>query len=103
MRWKGWSRRARSLGWFLGFSKRSRPYDVVQFRFGCLGVIILSEAFHLQVFCYGEERVEFFLGNIDLAVVHEVEYRLQVSELHALEVEEWVLVRVLPEDGPEEG
>ena len=35
-------------------------------------------------------------------MVHEVEYNLQVSELHPLEVEERVLVRVLLENGSEE-
>ena len=65
--------------------------------------VVLSEPFYLEVFCHCKEGVELFLCNIDLPVVHEVEYRLQVSELHALEVEEWVLVGVLPENGPEEG
>ena len=36
-------------------------------------------------------------------MVHKVEDCLQVSELHPIEVEEGVLVWVLPEDGPEEG
>jgi len=42
------------------------------------------------------------LSNIDLPVIHEVEYGLQVSELYPLEVEKRVLVRVLLENGSEE-
>jgi len=57
----------------------------------------------LQVFCNSEEGVELLLRNIDLPVVHEVEDSLQVCELHTLEIEERVLVWVLPEDGSEEG
>ena len=36
-------------------------------------------------------------------MIHEVEHRLQVIELHPLEVEERVLVRVPPQDISEEG
>ena len=64
---------------------------------------VLCEPFYLQVLCYGQKGIELLLGNVNLSVVHEVEDRLQVSELHPLEVEERVLVGVLPEDGPEEG
>merc|ERR1719341_2005021 len=36
-------------------------------------------------------------------MVHEVEHGLQVSELHTLQVQERMLVRILPENGSEEG
>jgi len=42
------------------------------------------------------------LSNVNLSMVHEAEDRLQVIELHPLEVEEGVLVRVLLQDGFEE-
>jgi hypothetical protein len=39
---------------------------------------VLSEAFDLQVFCHGQERVQIFLRNVHLAVVHELEDRLKI-------------------------
>ena len=56
----------------------------------------------MQLFSHCKERVELLLSNINLSVIHEVEDRLQVTELHPLEVEERVLVRVLLQDRPEE-
>ena len=64
--------------------------------------LVLSQAFHTQLFCNCQERVEFFLGNIYLSMVHEVKDSLHVSELHPLEVEQRVLVWVLLQDSPEE-
>ena len=64
--------------------------------------LILSEAFGLQVLCNRLEGVQLFLSNIDLSVIHEDEDRLQVTELHPLEVEERVLVRVLLQHSVEE-
>ena len=56
----------------------------------------------MQLFSRCEERVELLLSNIDLSVIHEDEDRLQVTELHPLEVEERVLVRVLLQHSVEE-
>ena len=56
----------------------------------------------MQFFCYREKGIQLLLSNIDLPMIHEVEDCLQVNELHPLEVEERVLVRVLLENGSEE-
>ena len=49
----------------------------------------------MQFFSRCEEKVELLPGNIDHSVIHEDEDRLQVTEIHPLEVEERVLVKVL--------
>ena len=63
---------------------------------------MLSQAFHSQVLCHGQERVQLLLSNINLSVVHEVEDRLEISVLDTLQVEERVLVRVAAQHIPEE-
>ena len=56
----------------------------------------MSESLHLEFFCHRQERVELLLGNIDFSVVHEIEHGLKLTEPNTLEVEERVLVRILP-------
>ena len=63
---------------------------------------MLSQAFHSQVLCHGQERVQLLLSNINFSVVHEVEDRLEISELDALQIEEGVLVGVSAQHIPEE-
>ena len=59
--------------------------------------LTLSQALHLEIFGDCQERIEVFLSNVDLAMVHEVEHAQQVAVLHPLEVEQGVVVGVPPQ------
>ena len=63
---------------------------------------ILSQPLHFELLGHLEEVVEVLLGYIDLAVVHEGDDSLEVGVGDALEIEEWVCVRILLEDCSEE-
>ena len=63
----------------------------------------LSEALYLQLLCHWEKVVEIFLRDICFSVVHEVQHRLNVPEADALQVEQRMLVGVLPQHASEEG
>ena len=65
--------------------------------------IVLSQAFHLEIFSDCEERVKLFLGDIHFAVIHEVEHADQVCILDTLEEEQGMLVAIPSQDSPEEG
>ena len=64
---------------------------------------VLGEPLHPEILGHGQEVVEVVLGDVDLALVHEGEDRLEVGVADALHVEEGVLVGVPPEHGAEEG
>ena len=65
--------------------------------------IVLCQSFDFQLLGHGKEVVEVLLSHVDLPVVHKVEDGLEVIVLDALQVEEWMLVRILLEHRPEEG
>ena len=63
----------------------------------------MRQTLHLQLLSHGEERVELFLGNVDLTMVHEVQDSHQLLVLDTLQVEKGMLVLVSPENRFEEG
>ena len=70
---------------------------------GCLRpgssvLAVLSETLDLEVLRDGEEGIELLLGNVNLALVHELEHGDQVVIEDALEVQKRRLVRVPPQD-----
>ena len=70
---------------------------------GCLGsgssvLPVLSEALDLEILRDSEEGIELLLGNVNLALVHELEHGDQVVIEDALEIKQRMLVRVPPQD-----
>ena len=65
-------------------------------------LVFLSETSNLQILGYSEEGGEVGLGDVDLAVVEELQDGLQVGVVHSLEVEQRVGVGVLAQDSSEE-
>ena len=61
----------------------------------------LSEALHLEVLGHRQEGGEILLSNVDLTVVHEVEYRHKVRVFDTFQVQEWVVMFEAMEQGSE--
>merc|ERR1719508_336243 len=57
-------------------------------------LIILSKSLYPELFCDGQEGVELFLGDINFPMVHKVQYRLEVGELHSFQIQKGMLVRI---------
>ena len=72
-------------------------------RLGSSILTVLGKTLDLEILCHCEKRVELLLGDVDLALVHELEDRDEVVIEDALEVEQGMLVGIAPQDGPEEG
>ena len=64
---------------------------------------ILCQPFHLQLLGDGKKRVKLFLGDVDFAMVHEIQHGHQLLVLDAFQVEQRMLVPVPPKNCLEEG
>ena len=66
-------------------------------------VLSRDQLFHLQVFCNLQEGVEVSLFNIDLSLVDECQHSLHIRSLDALQIDQWMAVRILLQDPLKKG
>lgn len=90
------------MGGTRAFLGRAAVLTIRRFSFSTLGLalhvgasagptlIILGETFDFEVFGYGEEGVELLLGDVDFAVVHEVQDVAEIFVADPSEVDEGV-------------